>query len=290
MLTQLTPHMVEKPWGRDDLAPPFVHARESAGKRIGELWYQSDNLLGKDAANDPLLIKYLFTSEKLSVQVHPDDTDARARGHACGKAECWYVIDAAPDAVLGLGLKASVSAQELHAASLSGAVEHMIDWKPTRAGDIWYVAPGTIHAIGPGLTLIEVQQNIDITYRLYDYGRPRELHLDDAIAVASPGPYAMENHGDYLSQDPLIRHWPHFGLALAHDAQQVRELASTMVADSYWAPIQGKAKLDGQILEHGQVYRRQAHSPLSKVEMDASTTMLLAWPRSIGTIDSSTAL
>ncbi|MEO1045725.1 MAG: class I mannose-6-phosphate isomerase [Pseudomonadota bacterium] len=277
MLTRLTPHMVEKPWGRDDLAPPFVDAHAGEPRRIGELWYQSSSEL----VNDPLLIKYLFTSEKLSVQVHPDDAAARARGQRCGKAECWYVIQAEPDAVLGLGLKSPISPEELREASLSGVVEHMIDWKPTRAGDIWYVAPGTIHAIGPGLTLIEVQQNIDITYRLYDYGRPRELHLDDAIAVASPGPYAMANHGDYLSQDPLIRHWPHFGLALAHDAEQVRELASTMVTDSYWAPINGPAEIDGQTLHHGQVYRREAHSALASVALDPATTMLLAWPRSL---------
>ncbi|WOE74818.1 class I mannose-6-phosphate isomerase [Alterisphingorhabdus coralli] len=277
MFTQLTAHKVAKPWGRDDLAPPFVNSGDTASEHIGELWYQSDNT----NSNDPILIKYLFTSQKLSVQVHPDDAAARDQGHRSGKAECWYIVDAAPDAALGLGLKEEISAGELREASLSGTIEHMIDWKPTKAGDIWYVEPGTIHAIGPGVTLIEVQQNIDLTYRLYDYGRPRELHLDQAIAVATRAPYAMTNHGSYNRNEPLIRHWPHFGIALCDDENQVQELASTMATDSYWVAIQGDAQLDEQTLNHGQVYRRRAHTPLKHAELDDATCMLLAWPRTI---------
>lgn len=148
------------------------------GKRIGEVWFTD----GKDL---PLLAKYIFTSEALSIQVHPDDEQARARGLAEGKAECWYILEAEPGAVLGLGLTRKLTADELRSAALDGSIEQLINWRPVRAGDFIFVPPGTIHAIGAGLSLLEFQQNVDVTYRLYDYGRPRELHLDDGVDVST---------------------------------------------------------------------------------------------------------
>lgn len=276
MLTQLTAHMVEKPWGRDDLAPPFVDSDAAISEPIGELWYQSPI----DASDDPLLIKYLFTSEKLSVQVHPDDCAARAGGHKSGKAECWYVLDAKPDAVLGLGLKTSISPDALRQASLSGAVEQMIDWKPTKAGDVWYVPPGTIHAIGPGLTLIEVQQNIDLTYRLYDYGRPRALHLDDAIAVANAAPYAMQHHSHYDGTDMLVHEWPHFGMALCSGADGLANL-SAMIGDGYYCvPINGAMHHQAAALMPGNVYHIASGQPHHSLTMEYGANLLIGWPRS----------
>ena len=152
-------------------------------RRIGEVWFTN-------GAELPLLAKYIFTSERLSIQVHPDDEQARARGLAQGKTECWYIIDAEPGATLGLGLAREVSAAELRQSALDGAIEELIDWRPVRAGEFFFVPAGTVHAIGAGISLLEFQQNVDVTYRLYDYGRPRELHLDDAVAVARPEPYA----------------------------------------------------------------------------------------------------
>lgn len=186
---KLRRHFLEKPWGRDDIAARFD---ATPGQRIGEIWYKgSPQAFG-------LLAKYLFTGEKLSVQVHPDDSQAEARGHCSGKAECWYVIDAQPGATIGIGTKFPMSPPALREAALSGAIEDMIDWRSAKAGDFFYVPPRTIHAIGPGVTLVEIQQAADITYRLYDYGRPRELHLDDGIAVALAEPY----------RDSLSRHAP----------------------------------------------------------------------------------
>ena len=170
---------VEKPWGRTKL-PPMFDAPE--GKTIGEVWFTG-------AEDKPLLVKYLFTSERLSIQVHPNDEQAQARGLTRGKTECWYILDAEPHATLGLGLKEEVTSEQLRAAALDGSIEDMMDWRAVRAGDFFLVPPGTIHAIGGGISLLEFQQNSDVTYRLYDYGRPRELHLDDGIAVARPGPY-----------------------------------------------------------------------------------------------------
>ena len=182
---QLKQHYVEKPWGVDRLPPPF--ARQD-GKRIGEIWFESAH------EKLDLLVKYIFTSERLSIQVHPDDAYAQAMGLDRGKEECWYVIAAEPEARLAIGTVKPLSAEELRAASLDGSIAELVNWKSVKAGDFYYIPSGTVHAIGAGVGLIEVQQNSDITYRLYDYGRPRELHLDDAVAVSNPQPYDDSLH------------------------------------------------------------------------------------------------
>ncbi|MEO5599024.1 MAG: class I mannose-6-phosphate isomerase [Novosphingobium sp.] len=171
MSARLPIRSVAKPWGRDILPAPFT---APAGERIGEVWFEPP------AALDKLLIKYIFTREALSVQVHP--SDAQLPGH--GKEECWLVTDAQPGAKLGVGFNAPVTAEAMRAAALDGSIEQMLRWYPVSAGDFFYIPAGTVHAIGAGVSLIEVQQNSDVTYRLYDYGRPRELHLDAGIAVA----------------------------------------------------------------------------------------------------------
>ena len=201
-------HYVEKPWGRTRL-PSMFDAPE--GKRIGEVWFTN-------GADLPLLAKYIFTSERLSIQAHPDDEQARARGHAQGKTECWYILEAEPGATLGLGLKREVSAEELRSAALDGSIENLLDWRAVRGGDFFLVPPGTIHAIGGGLSLLEFQQNADITYRLYDYGRPRELHLDDAVAVARPAPYpeALMQHLSAGEEHTLVDGQA-FKLVLGHE-------------------------------------------------------------------------
>ena len=176
---KLERRFVEKPWGRSDIPPRFG---APAGKRIGEVWFTRP-------ADQPLLVKYLFTSEPLSIQVHPNDEQARSRGLAHGKSECWFILDAEPGATLGLGLERAVSEGELRAAALDGSIEALMSWRPVRAGDFFMVPSGTIHAIGAGISLLEFQQNADVTYRLYDYGRPRELHLEQAVAVARREPH-----------------------------------------------------------------------------------------------------
>jgi mannose-6-phosphate isomerase len=176
---KLRTRYVEKPWGRTKLPPVFTPA---PGRRIGEIWFVGDERL-------PLLAKYLFTSQRLSVQVHPNDEEARKRGLPRGKSECWYILDAEPGATIGLGLSRTVSREELRKSALDGSIEALIDWRPVKPGDFFYVAPGTIHAIGGGISLLEFQQNSDVTYRLFDYGRPRDLHLDAAAAVAHRGSF-----------------------------------------------------------------------------------------------------
>lgn len=175
--------VVEKPWGRDALPPPFD---APAGKRIGEIWFEPPEALPQ------LLVKYLFTSEKLSVQTHPSDTQTEARGLGRqGKEECWLVIDAEPGATLGIGFDEPLDADTMRAAAQDGSIEDRLTWHAVKAGDFFYIPANTVHAIGPGCSIIEVQQNSDITYRLYDYGRPRELHLEEGMAVARGEPYDM---------------------------------------------------------------------------------------------------
>ncbi len=175
-VTLLTKRMVEKPWGKDVLPAPFVAPE---GKRIGEVWFEPPSEMPS------VMVKYIFTSEKLSVQVHPSDEQARELGESDrGKEECWLVIDAEPGATLGIGFKQPIDAHTMRKAALEGSIEGLMEWYPVSAGDFFYIPSGTVHAIGAGVSLIELQQNSDITYRLYDYGRPRELHLDQGIVVA----------------------------------------------------------------------------------------------------------
>jgi mannose-6-phosphate isomerase len=172
---------VEKPWGRDRLPAPF---QAPAGQRIGEIWFEPPPALPQ------LLVKYIFTSEALSVQVHPSDADTLARGLGRqGKEECWLIVDAEPGAKLGIGFAEPLGAEAMRAAAQDGSIEKLMQWHEVRPGDFFYIPAGTVHAIGAGISLIEVQQTSDITYRLYDYGRPRELHLDEGVAVARGEPY-----------------------------------------------------------------------------------------------------
>jgi len=172
---------VEKPWGKDVLPAPFVAPE---GQRIGEIWFEPPPELPE------LLVKYIFTSEKLSVQVHPSDAQTIAKGlDRQGKEECWLIVDAEPGATLGIGFDAPLGEDAMRAAALDGSIEGLMTWHAVKPGDFFYIPANTVHAIGAGVSLIEVQQNSDITYRLFDYGRPRELHLEEGMEVAEGQPY-----------------------------------------------------------------------------------------------------
>jgi len=180
MLTRLTEHRVLKPWGRSDVPPEF--GKTDNEERLGEIWFQRDGL-----ATDPLLVKYLFTSENLSIQVHPNDADARGHGKERGKDEAWLILDADPGARIGIGLREPLGPEELRASALDGSIVDLMDWRDARTGDAYYSPAGTLHSIGSGLVLLEVQQNSDTTYRLYDFGRRRDLHLDQGVNATNTG-------------------------------------------------------------------------------------------------------
>lgn len=214
---RLLPAFHERPWGVRSLAPWFtqVPARPvgeawftaatcatSIGESLGELIGRDPRALLGDAAfpgNEPLLLKLLFTSDRLSVQVHPGDDYARRHHGSAGKTEAWHVLDATPDALVGLGFRETLPADVAREAARTGEIEHLLAWHPARAGDTFLVPAGTVHAIGAGLTIAEVQEPSDVTYRLYDYGRPRELHLDHGFTVADLGPYRLVNTAAELS-------------------------------------------------------------------------------------------
>lgn len=225
---------VDKPWGRVDLSAPF----DGAG-RTGEIWFDPV------APATALLVKFIFTSERLSIQVHPDDDQARARGLANGKTECWYIVDAEPGATIGIGLRRSVDAAALRAAALDGAIVDLLDWRPVVAGDFLFVPAGTVHAIGGGITLIEVQQTSDVTYRLYDYGRPRELHLDDGIAVARTNPDAALLHR-HAEPGPLVEAAA-FGVWLAEATT-----GGLPDRDRWVIPLSGHAVVGTEVARFGE--------------------------------------
>lgn len=201
---RLHPEFRERVWGARSLGP--IYSREITGEPIGEVWLTGDKcrvangplsgrtlddlsreagaeLLGSGALDSrfPLLLKFLFPKEKLSVQVHPDDETAARAGEPCGKTECWYVLDAPSGSQVGLGLKPGTTKREVERAISETRMEKLLNWIDLHPGDLIYVDAGTVHTIGPGAVLLEIQQNSDTTYRLYDYGRPRELHIDKGI-------------------------------------------------------------------------------------------------------------
>jgi mannose-6-phosphate isomerase len=210
-MSELYPFLVipifdERPWGVRDLRPIYTRAVKEpigeswltwednriangpfAGRTLGELCKQfGRDLVGQAACYEdrfPLLVKFLFPGDKLSVQVHPDDERAQKNGHPCGKTECWYVFHAEPGAQVALGLKLGVSLQQFEQAIQNTSAEELLNWIDVHTGDMLYVAAGTVHTIGGGMILVETQQTSDITYRLYDYGRPRELHVSDGLAA-----------------------------------------------------------------------------------------------------------
>ncbi len=155
-----------------------------AGVRLGAL-FQSDHaaLLGAGApsAGSPLLIKVIFAREKLSVQVHPDDKMAQKYGQPRGKTECWYALAAEPGAQVALGLKPGATLAQVQQGIHDGTLEDSLNALPVHKGDMIFVDAGTVHAIWPGSILLETQQNSDITYRMFDYGRLRELHIEKSL-------------------------------------------------------------------------------------------------------------
>ena len=239
---------VERVWGRRELPPGFPSA--PGAEPIGEIWFEAP-------PEAPLLVKYLFTSERLSIQVHPGDDAARAKGYPRGKDEAWYVIDAEPDAVIGLGLIRDVSPDELRAAALDGSIETLLDWKPARTGDVFYSPAGTVHAIGAGIALIEIQQNLDLTYRLYDYGRPRELHLEEGIAVADPRPWSPPSERREIAQgrESLAR-----GSAFTLERWTA---GGTVNGDAVVVPMANVGTIDGKALSIGSVWSVQSSAELA---------------------------
>jgi len=227
----IEPKFVERVWGRTSLAPLYPDQE----KKIGEVWF--------DAGPDfPLLTKFIFTDERLSVQVHPEDEYARAAENSRGKTEMWYIIDAKPGAVIALGFLKEFSKEQIRAGIADGSIEHMLNWTPARAGDTFFTEAGIVHAIGAGITLCEIQQNSDVTYRLFDYGRPRELHLEKGLDVLKTAPYEGRRE---------------FPVACEHFTTELLELTEPTTCaqdcDGVLVALEGSGEVGGKPMEAGQV-------------------------------------
>jgi len=293
---RLLPIFDPRPWGRRDLRPWFPPAPEP----IGEIWYHQRNLTAGGPTLDelirrhgqallgsavntpifPILTKLIFTAEKLSIQVHPDDEYARQHEQQWGKIEMWYVLEAEPGARLALGLKEKLEPQRFRQAALSGEIEELVNWIDIRPGDVFVIYPGTIHALGAGVVLAEIQQNSDLTYRIYDYQRPRPLHLDKAAEVAvlgpypgCPGPVTLGGGWKRLAETPYF----------------VTEVLETEEASEYRPEperfhmllfLSGAGRLAGQHFQAGQCWLVPAQAVPFRIEPEQPLRLLRArYPR-----------
>ena len=267
--SRLASRQVEKLWGRAQLPQSFGAA--AAGKEpIGEIWFQD----GRGPESE-LLVKYLLTREKLSIQVHPDGAAARAAGHRRGKDEAWLVLEAEPGARIGLGLRHEVTQAELRSSIESGTIEALVDWREAKAGDFYYSPAGTIHALGPGLTLVEIQENVDLTYRLFDYGRERELQVEAGVKAARPKPYGepappreIEPGREILAEGGafVVERW---------SRSAGGRLAGEVERPVWLVPVRGSGLIDGEPLDPPSVWLVEDQS---RVRLDSGCEMLFAYP------------
>ena len=274
----MSPAFDPRPWGTLDLSA--IYPNHKFNERIGEAWLTGDNCvvangplakrsladLSKEfgaalvgtAAPDPqrfpLLLKFLFPEEKLSVQVHPDDATAQRFGEPWGKTECWYVAHAKPGAQIALGLKPGVTLAEFERSIHENRAEELLNWINVYQGEMIYVSGGTVHTLGPGSIIVETQQQSDTTYRLYDYGRARPLHLERGLAsvkertasgkVIRPAPIGI--HGGKSRQSSMIAA-PYFTVDLFElkEPQEFSTRCESEVGDSSKTSAQILVGLEG---------------------------------------------
>ena len=240
--TRIEPRFVERVWGSFSLAPWFP----DPAVKTGEVWFPAGRLL----------IKFLFTTEALSVQVHPGDEYARRHHNSAGKTEMWYVLEAQTGARIAAGFAQPVTREQVRAAALDGSIEQLLGWHQAQAGDTYLTHAGVVHALGAGLVVCEIQQTSDITYRLYDYARQpaRELHLDHGLAVASLGPHpgAAPPTREQLAACAyfVTERWA--GRKPRHCER-----------DSVVIVLSGRGSIDGQPFSPGQVWQTPAGSQVN---------------------------
>ncbi len=248
--SRVQPSFREKVWGSSRLSPWF----EDSDTKIGEVWFDLES------PDFPILTKFIFTTERLSVQVHPGDEYAARYENSLGKTEMWYILRADPGAQIALGLRQDVTKEQLRGASESGEIMDLLNWMDVHAGDSFFTPAGTIHAIGGGIALTEIQQRSDVTYRLYDYGRPRELHLDRGVQVSDtarfsprPQPNGFIAHCEHFIADELAVERP-----LAYELEAGREHLLVL--------IDGSASLNAHPARAGEVWHVPANAEPFPIE------------------------
>ena len=269
-LLSLKPRLVPRVWGGRRLARRFGYRGEEpvgeawmvydeneilegsfAGRRLKDVLpklgpgFLGERAVGRYGLELPLLVKLLDTAAWLSVQVHPDDAYAHAvEAHTGfhGKHEAWVILEAEPGAEIVYGVRRSLTRDELWAAAQDGSILELLNFVPVEPGDVIFIPAGTIHALGPGILLYEVQQRSDLTYRLYDYGRGRELHLDKALDVARLEPTPLQkarlHPGKFLAT-------PFFFLSLFEGEARAPE-------ESFLTLVHPEKPLPGRVLAAGK--------------------------------------
>lgn len=259
---RLTPSLREKVWGKTCLEPWFRNSE----RPVGEAWFLADHEL-------PLLVKLIFTSERLSVQVHPDDGEDGPRG----KTEMWHILDAEPGATIAAGFREPITRERLWDATRTGEVERLLNWIPVKAGETYFTPAHTVHAIGAGIVLCEIQQNSDVTYRLWDYGRPREIHVDKAVPISDltvhPGaskPLPLEN-----GRAELVRS-KHF----------VTELVRLRAGETWtppaercqiWICLEGRGQIGEASYAGGEVWLLPEHGSQPEIKPETTAQFLRTW-------------
>ena len=239
---RLAPSLREKVWGRKDLAPWFP----ASPVPIGEAWYLADHEL-------PLLVKLLFTSGRLSVQVHPDDGEAGEDG-ARGKTEMWHILEAERGASIALGFREPITRERLWEATRTGEVERLLNWMEVKPGETYFTPAHTVHAIGAGIVLCEIQQNSDVTYRLWDYGRPREIHVDKAVPISdlTVHPGAVRPRAVGPGREELVRS-KHFVTELVR-LEAGAEMRPGVERCQLWICVEGRGRIGGNAVRQGEVW------------------------------------
>lgn len=244
---RLTPSLREKVWGRTQLQPWFP----DSPRPVGEVWYLADSDL-------PLLVKLLFTSERLSVQVHPGDGEDAPRG----KTEMWHILETAPGASIALGFREPLSRGRLLESTASGEVEQLLNWIEVKPGETYFTPAHTVHAIGAGVVLCEIQQNSDITYRLWDYGRPRELHVEKAVPISD-----LTVHPGAVKPIPIAPGRER----LVEATHFVTELVTLEPGSSHtpapqnchlWICLEGKGRIGEELYKKAEVWQMEDPAPL----------------------------
>ncbi|MDP2996803.1 MAG: class I mannose-6-phosphate isomerase [Bryobacterales bacterium] len=254
-----------KVWGTHSLEPWF----EDRPEKIGEVWFTH-------APAPPLLVKFIFTAERLSVQVHPDDAYAAAHENSAGKTEMWHVLRAAPGATVAAGFRETITPERAREAALSGEIEHLLAWLPVEAGDTILIPAGTVHAIGAGLALCEIQQHSDVTYRLYDYGRPRQLHLERALEVAGLTPHPGKAVPRTAPDGALIlAECPYFATELVTLPRGGHRLAAR--GAQILIAIEGAGALNGERFTAAEAWLVPKGCAAVSIQADRTIRLLRTW-------------
>jgi mannose-6-phosphate isomerase len=259
---RLTPSLRERVWGKTALGPWYPDSETP----VGESWFVADRDL-------PLLVKWIFTSQRLSVQVHPDDGEDGPRG----KTEMWHILDAEPGATIAMGFREPITRERLWEATRTGEIEHLLNWVPVKPGETYFTPAHTVHAIGAGIVLCEIQQNSDVTYRLWDYGRPREIHPEKAVPIADLGVHPGASHpipvGTGMRE--LVR-CKHFVTELV-DLKEGDSFVPAPEKSQFWICLSGVGGIAGDGYQPGEVWLLPDSGDQPPIAPDYDSQFLRTW-------------